>query len=579
MEGKTLNIDDLRKGYLTNRQSDSNALAHLDFVSRYYTQPESMIIQIFSMDSDSFTKYLQDEKGIALLVSSNTHSELADLLKSEGFSVTDSGQTSGLNFASNNPMQVFVPYVLFIAVGACACLILNENKKIRILAIQGLHPAEIFCELFAKFYAFLLGLCAAAILGTYLFLAGDFRPVTHKFLQETGQIAIEILLLICCIALLTWLYVFLSVRSLRSDQKKTQKIAGTMLAVQLLCMAAIIPLADVNSKLLVQNQQRLDYLSENRDSLLSYSCLGGLSTFEESSKTRELIGSLMKENGVIYLSSTEVSDEYNSPYYYEMKKNDMLGLDRIEANLNWLKSSEFSSSLIDPPQLSEEINYVLIPERAKENTSEILEFNQGFIPIYYQTGQEFHELNYSRTPLIRMDPVIYILSKWEPGTPGVRFNSAGTYYLPTNSSEINKLQEDLKKNGLEDMWIDRQTQFSGYMNTLKQIVNQQKMNLILSVLILLVLLYAVIRIYLVENEKYALIRTITGAQLKNAVSRFVLLIAPVYLLTLCWLFFTHQFRLYTLPWTAGIFILQTGMFALMYKTWQKKELPKMLREE
>lgn len=583
-ESNTLLLGDLKDGYLTSRRTDPDALGHLDFLDRFNLQQNAPVFRLYSIESEEFLEYLQNNKGFALDIASKNQSQIESRLQEEGFQVSSSYPIEQSNLMYVNEIQNYIPYVLFITVGACACMILNEIKKIRIMAVLGMGSAEIFYELFLKFYCLLSIACFLTISGTFLFLAGSIRPVTQSFLAETGKILVEILLLIVAVAFLTWLYILLSIRGFRENQKQLQKISGIMVMVLLVCLTSLIPSFDQSSWNFLQDLQQFSAVTQNRNEILSYAALGALSGFDTDPESEKTISALLREANVIYQECPEVINEYSDPHYHEMIAMGFRQLNAAQVNLNWVKDSGFIRFLTDSAPLDEDTDYLLIPEALKEDTASILATPElglvgECIPVYYQTNQSVLSLNFFRSPLLHRNLLIHVHSKWLPSEHQVSFSGNGSYYLKKDSAEYSELQEQLTQNDLEDLWIDRETQYAAYENQLKEDLVSDGINLILTLLIVVVLLYAVVRIYLVENEKLSFIKTVTGDRLADAVFRFILRILPAYLLASIWLIWKQEWKQYTVIWVLGLFLLQTALFILMYKKWQKKDLQLLLREE
>ena len=325
--------------------------------------------------------------------------------------------------------------------------------------------------------------------------------------------------LIVLIASCTWLYILLFVRGMRKDQKHSERLSGMMVVVQLICLIGIVPMMDTSFWQVCHYWQRVDILKKSEAVYLSYKTIGGLTDL--SKEQQEELAKLVEEAGVIYQHLSEIPDEYLDPDYSEL------------AAMGWIPSSQ-----------AMEVN-----------------------------------LNFSSRDLILDDPIILVLADWEPGGMGVSFSGAGSYYLKTDSSNLRWLTAQLQKSGLENLWVDRVSLFHLTLNDSETNMEEQGMRFLLTFMIMVVLLYSVMRIYLVENEKLSFVRTISGEYFEEAMLRFIKLTGLSYIVAGIWLAISHQCRSYTLYWLIFLFLMEVVLFRIMYRRWQKKELQLLLREE
>lgn len=577
-EKQTVRFSDLKKGYLTSDRTDSNALGHLDFTDRFNQNPESILIQIYPLDSPKFKDYCSDRSTAALYVTGNNGQEVQSLLEQAGLKVIGVFEHENTLEPQKNAMTDLLPYVLFIALGACACMIINETKQIRILAVQGLGSVQIFCTLFLKYYLLMAAVCTGLTCLSYLFLANDFRPVNALFLKETVKILILLTALILIIAICTWLYILLFITGMKKDQKRSERLSGVMIAVQLICLIGLVPVMETSFWQFSYYWKRTDTLIQNEDTYLAYKSIGGLSSLDN--EQQEEMTEIIRQAGVIYQRVSEIPAEYLDPDYSTLAAMGFISSFRLmEVNQNWVNATGFNNVLIDLPDPEPDANYVLIPENRKESTAEMLSTLPKAVPVYYRQGQRVQNLNFGGRDLILTDPVILVLSEWEPGNPGVGFSGMGSYYLPADSPKLIWLSEQFRENGLDNLWVDRVSLFHLTLNAAQTSVEEQGMRFLLTMMILIVLLYSVIRIYLVENERFSFVRTISGELFEEALVIFMKRSGLSYPIAVIWFVITHQYRTYTLLWMVLLFLFEIILFRVMYRRWQKKELQMLLREE
>lgn len=577
-EGQPVKFSELMNGYLSSDITDVDAYGHLDFTDRFNQNSESIQIQIYPLDSAKFKQFCENAGTIALYISSDNQQEVQNLLNQSGLQIKSTFEHENRLEPGKNAMSDLLPYILFIALGACVCMILNESKKIRILAVQGLSPTQIFCVLFLKYYLVLTGVCISLVCLTYLLLAQDFRPVNHLFFEESVKITFLLMGLIVLIASCTWLYILLFVRGMRKDQKHSERLSGMMVVVQLICLIGIVPMMDTSFWQVCHYWQRVDILKKSEAVYLSYKTIGGLTDL--SKEQQEELAKLVEEAGVIYQHLSEIPDEYLDPDYSELAAMGWIPSSQaMEVNLNWVRESGFLNVLFDGSDLQSNVSYVLIPENRQDILTNLISIYPGMTPVLYKSGQKVQNLNFSSRDLILDDPIILVLADWEPGGMGVSFSDAGSYYLKTDSSNLRWLTAQLQKSGLENLWVDRVSLFHLTLNDSETNMEEQGMRFLLTFMIMVVLLYSVMRIYLVENEKLSFVRTISGEYFEEAMLRFIKLTGLSYIVAGIWLAISHQCRSYTLYWLIFLFLMEVVLFRIMYRRWQKKELQLLLREE